>query len=95
MKKLLTLVLALALVLSCASFVSAEGDKVKITWAMGCGSTDPVDNDRVLAKMNEMLADEGMEIDIQYFTARSTTSTSPAPGTTTPTSASPKVCSLA
>ena len=67
MKKLLTLVLALALVLTCASFVSAEGEKTKIVWAQGTGSTAPTDNEMVVAKLNELLADEGIELDIQYF----------------------------
>ncbi len=68
MKKLFTLVLALALVLTCASFAGAEGGVTKITWAQGTGSNAPVDNAMVLEELNKILAPEGIELDIQYFT---------------------------
>ena len=69
MKKLVTLVLALALVLGCFNIASAETDVTKITWAMGCGSTAPVDNAKFLEWYNQYLAEKiGVELDMQYFT---------------------------
>ena len=70
MKKLVSLVLALALVLSMAAFsASAEGDIVKLTWAQGSGSTAPIDNAIVLEALNEISREKlGVECDIQYFT---------------------------
>lgn len=69
MKKLVTLVLALALVLGCLNIASAETDVTKITWAMGCGSTAPNDNAMVLEEINKILRERiGVELDMQYFT---------------------------
>ncbi len=69
MKKLLTLVLALVMVMSFFSFSNAEGDVVKLTWAMGTGSNAPVDNAMVLEELNNLLRERiGVEVDIQYFT---------------------------
>ena len=70
MKKLVSLVLALCLVLSMAAFTaSAEGDIVKLTWAQGSGSTAPIDNAIVLEALNEISREKlGVECDIQYFT---------------------------
>ena len=50
MKKLVTLVLALALVLSMGVIApaQAEGDPIKLTWAMGTGDVAPIDNAMVL-----------------------------------------------
>ena len=71
MKKILSLVLALVLVLSMAAFTtaSAEADIVKLTWAQGTGSTAPLDNAMVLEELNKIsVAELGVEVDIQYFT---------------------------
>lgn len=71
MRKLLSLVLALAMTLSLAAFAHAEGgsEPVKLTWAMGTGDVAPVDNAMVLDELNKMSRDKiGVEMDIQYFT---------------------------
>ncbi len=69
MKKLASLVLALMLVLSVCSFAGAEDDVIKLTWAMGTGSTAPKDNAMVLEELNKMSREKiGVEVDIQYFT---------------------------
>ena len=56
MKKLVTLVLALALVLSMGVIApaQAEGDPIKLTWAMGTGDVAPIDNAMVLEELNKM-----------------------------------------
>ena len=70
MKKLLTLVLALALVLSMGLVAPAQADDtIKLTWAMGTGSVAPIDNAMVLEELNKMSSELiGVECDIQYFT---------------------------
>ena len=69
MKKLISMILALVLVLGCASVVSAEGEITKITWAMGCSSTAPTDNAQFLEWYNKYLGEKiGVELDMQYFT---------------------------
>ena len=71
MKKLVTLVLALALVLSMGVIApaQAEGDPIKLTWAMGTGDVAPIDNAMVLEELNKMSRELiGVECDIQYFT---------------------------
>lgn len=69
MKKLASLVLALMLVLSVCSFAGAEDEVIKLTWAMGTGSTAPKDNAMVLEELNKISREKiGVEVDIQYFT---------------------------
>lgn len=69
MKKLASLVLALMLVLSVCSFAGAEDEIIKLTWAMGTGSTAPKDNAMVLEELNKISREKiGVEVDIQYFT---------------------------
>ncbi len=68
MKKFLSLVLAVMMLLSVSSFASAE-EIVKLTWAQGTGSTAPLDNEMVLEELNKISrAEIGVEVDIQYFT---------------------------
>ena len=68
MKKLVSLVLALIMVLSMASFAGAE-DVVALTWAMGCGATGPVDNAMVLEELNKMSSEKiGVTCQIEYMT---------------------------
>ena len=44
-------------------------EPIKITWAMGTGSTAPIDNAMVLEELNKMSRELiGVECDIQYFT---------------------------
>jgi len=67
MKKLVSLVLALMMVLSMSAALAEE--PIKITWAMGTGSTAPIDNAMVLEELNKMSRELiGVECDIQYFT---------------------------
>jgi len=69
MKKLVSLVLALALVLGLASFTvgNAEGEIVKLTWLQN-GSPAPIDNDIVLEELNKISREEvGVECDIIYM----------------------------
>lgn len=70
MKKFLSLVLAVTMLLTMASFTaSAEAETVKLTWAQGTGSTAPLDNAMVLEELNKIsVAELGVEVDIQYFT---------------------------
>ena len=69
MKKLISLVLALALVLSMASFTASADDVVKLTWAQGTGSGAPIDNAMVLEALNAISREKlGVEVDIQYYT---------------------------
>lgn len=69
MKKLFALVLACMMALSLCSFAGADGDVVKLTWAMGTGDVAPADNARVLEALNAYSRDKiGVEVDIQYFT---------------------------
>lgn len=71
MKKLVTLVLTIVLVLSMGVIVpaQAEGDPIKLTWAMGTGDVAPIDNAMVLEELNKMSSELiGVECDIQYFT---------------------------
>ena len=104
MKKLMSAILALLMVLSVASFAGAESEPIKLTWAMGTGDVAPIDNAMVLEELNKMSREAiGVECDIQYFTndrfsfpsspARYTTFTIPAPGTTTSISAYRRACS--
>ncbi len=68
MKKFLSLVLAVMMLLSIASVASAE-EIVKLTWAQGTGSTAPLDNAMVLEELNKISREKiGVEVDIQYFT---------------------------
>ena len=67
MKKLVSLVLALIMVLSMASFAGAE--EIALTWAMGCGATGPVDNAMVLEELNKMSSEKiGVTCQIEYMT---------------------------
>ena len=78
MKKLVSLILALALVLSVMSFatVASAEDYVKLTWVQG-NSPAPKDNDMVLEELNKISREKrGVECEIIYMT-----STSPAAGT--------------
>ena len=71
MKKLVSLVLALAMVLSLMSFVSvaAAEDVVKLTWVQG-NSPAPKDNAMVLEELNKILRERiGVEIDIIYMSS--------------------------
>ena len=66
MKKLVSLVLALMMVLSMGAALAEE--PIKVTWAMGCGGTAPADNAMVLEELNKMSRELiGVEVDIQYF----------------------------
>ena len=67
MKKLMALMLAVLMALSFGAF--AEDEVIKLTWAMGSGSTAPIDNAMVLEELNKMSRELiGVECDIQYFT---------------------------
>ncbi len=67
MKKLVSLVLALMMVLTMSAAIAEE--PIKLTWAMGTGGTAPVDNAMVLEELNKMSRELiGVECDIQYFT---------------------------
>ena len=67
MKKLVSLVLALMMVLSMSAALADE--PIKVTWAMGCGGTAPTDNAMVLEALNAISREAiGVEVDIQYFT---------------------------
>ena len=67
MKKLVSLVLALIMVLSMASFAGAE--EIALTWAMGCGATGPIDNAMVLEELNKMSSEKiGVTCQIEYMT---------------------------
>ena len=69
MKKLVSLMMVLCLILTCVSFAGAEDGYVKLTWAMGTGDVAPKDNAAVLEVLNEMTREKiGVEVDIQYFT---------------------------
>ena len=69
MKKLMSAILALLMVLSVASFAGAESEPIKLTWAMGTGDVAPIDNAMVLEELNKMSREAiGVECDIQYFT---------------------------
>jgi len=69
MKKLLSLVLAFALVLTCGCFMaSAESEYVQLKWAMGAGGPAPTDNAMVLEAANEISrAAIGVELTIDYL----------------------------
>ena len=68
MKKLVSLVLALIMVLSMASIAGAE-DTIALTWAMGCGATGPIDNAMVLEELNKMSSEKiGVTCTIEYMT---------------------------
>jgi len=67
MKKLVSLVLALIMVLSMSAALADE--PIKITWAMGCGGTAPNDAARANEALNKLTREKiGVEVDIQYFT---------------------------
>ena len=67
MKKVLSLILALCLILSCAAFVSAEEDYVYLTWAIG--NEAPKDAERANAALNELLHEKiGVDLTMYYFT---------------------------
>ena len=71
MKKLVSLILALALVLSVMSFatVASAEDYVKLTWVQG-NSPAPKDNDMVLEELNKILRERiGVEIEIVYMSS--------------------------
>ncbi len=71
MKKLISLVLALAMVLSVMSFTTAAvaDDVVKLTWVQGT-SPAPKDNDKVLAYLNNILRERiGVEVEILYMSS--------------------------
>ena len=66
MKKLVSLMLALAMVLGLMSFttVAAADDVVKLTWVQG-NSPAPKDNDMVLEELNKITRERlGCEIEI-------------------------------
>lgn len=66
MKKLVSLILVVLMAFSFGAF--AEDDCIKLTWAMGCGGTAPIDNAMVLEELNKMSRELiGVECDIQYF----------------------------
>ena len=54
MKKLMSAILALLMVLSVASFAGAESEPIKLTWAMGTGDVAPIDNAMVLEEVARM-----------------------------------------
>ena len=67
MKKLVSLVLALIMVLSMGMAMAEE--PIKIRWAMGCGGTAPNDAARANEALNKLTREKiGVEVDIQYFT---------------------------
>ena len=71
MKKLVSLMLALAMVLGLMSFttVAAADDVVKLTWVQG-NSPAPKDNDKVLEYLNNILRERiGVEINIIYMSS--------------------------
>ena len=71
MKKLVSLMLALAMVLGLMSFttVAAADDVVKLTWVQG-NSPAPKDNDKVLEDRNNILRERiGVEINIIYMSS--------------------------
>ena len=66
MKKLVSLVLALIMVLTMSAALADEPIKVK--WAMGCGGTAPTDSARALEALNKLTRELiNVEVDIQYF----------------------------
>ena len=68
MKKLVSLLLSLALILSVCSFAAAEDEVVKLTWAMGMEGSAPADNAMVLEALNAISREAiGVEVDIKYF----------------------------
>ncbi len=68
MKKLVSMLLALIMVLSLCSFASAE-DYVKLTWVQGT-SPAPKDNDMVLEELNKILRERlGCEVEILYMSS--------------------------
>ena len=67
MKKLVSLVLALIMVLSMGMAMAEE--PIKIRWAMGCGGTAPVDAAKGQEALNKLLREKiNVEVEIQYFT---------------------------
>lgn len=69
MKKVLSLVIAMVLLLSLCSFAGADDEIVKLTWATGHEGYVPADNAMVLEKLNEISREAiGVEVDIKYFT---------------------------
>lgn len=69
MKRLVSLMMVLALALTCCFFAAAEEEVVKLTWAMGTGAGAPTDNAQVLEYLNAYSREKiGVEVDIQYFT---------------------------
>lgn len=71
MKKLVSLILALAMMLSLMSFTTAAvaDDVVKLTWVQGT-SPAPKDNDKVLAYLNNILRERlGVEVEILYMSS--------------------------
>ena len=68
MKKSLSLVLALAMVLSVCSFAVAE-EPVHLIWWMGCNTEAPIDWPEVEAKLNEYSAEKiGVTCEFRYLT---------------------------
>ncbi|MCL2811224.1 MAG: DUF3502 domain-containing protein [Clostridia bacterium] len=67
MKKLLTLVVAVAMLLSCVSFAAAE-EPVKLVWWFGCTSEAPLDWAEVEEKLNEIsLREIGVVCEFRYM----------------------------
>ena len=67
MKKLVSLVLALIMVLTMGIALAEE--PIKVTWAMGCGGTAPIDAARAQEALNKVLREKiNVEVEIQYFT---------------------------
>ena len=68
MKKVISLVLALAMMLSLVSFASAD-EYVKLTWVNG-NSPAPIDNNMVLEELNKITREElGCEVEIVYMSS--------------------------
>ena len=68
MKKLVSILLALMLVLGVCSFASAK-DYVKLTWVNG-NSPAPIDNDMVLEELNKISREKlGVEVEIIYMSS--------------------------
>lgn len=69
MRKLISLLLAVCMLLSLGFLVPASADEiVKLTWAQGTGGDAPVDNAMVVERLNEISREKlGVEVDILYF----------------------------
>jgi putative aldouronate transport system substrate-binding protein len=69
MKKILSLVLALAMLLGVCSFAAAESEPVKLIWWMGCTTEAPIDWAEVEAALNAYSAEKiGVVCEFKYLT---------------------------